>query len=104
MAKIMAGCMRMGIDTIQVVAYPNLVDAVLEAEEETGHKFNVIVTLIYQPGVDDFKMLNKLNLQAGILGWVLEGGSVFDKKGKTNRIHVYGPKWNYPPEGYDAVW
>lgn len=44
------------------------------------------------------------NLAGGILAWTLEGGRVVDPKGATvRRIHVYGPKWNFPPEGYEAV-
>ncbi len=65
-------------------------------------------TIGYRSGIFAGKMAQKnitiYNLQAGILGWVLEGGIVIDKNGKTNRIHVYGPKWNHLPEDYDAVW
>lgn len=43
------------------------------------------------------------NLRGGILAWVFEGGKVFDENGETNRVHVYGEKWNYLPEGYEAV-
>lgn len=43
------------------------------------------------------------NLTGGILAWTLEGGKVYDARGETKRIHVYGPKWNYPPRGYEAV-
>jgi rhodanese-related sulfurtransferase len=44
------------------------------------------------------------NLAGGILAWTLEGGRVVDSKGATvQRIHVYGPKWNFPPKGYEAV-
>ena len=44
------------------------------------------------------------NLEGGLLAWVLEGGKVYDSSGVTKRIHVYGKKWDYPPEGYNAVW
>jgi len=45
-----------------------------------------------------------LNLQAGILAWILEGGKVYDKSGKeVKRVHVYGDKWDYVPAGYEAV-
>ncbi len=44
------------------------------------------------------------NLAGGLLAWVLEGGKVYDSSGVTNRIHVYGERWDYPPEGYKAVW
>ena len=43
------------------------------------------------------------NLQGGVLAWVLEGGKVYDEQGETKRIHVYSEKWNYAPNGYEAV-
>jgi len=43
------------------------------------------------------------NLAGGLLAWVLEGGKVYDAAGETRRLHVYGPKWDYPPQGYEAV-
>ncbi len=43
------------------------------------------------------------NLKGGILSWVLESGKVFDTNGESKRVHVYGEKWNYLPEGYEAV-
>ena len=44
------------------------------------------------------------NLRGGILAWVHDGGTVFDKNGPVRRIHVYGPKWNLAPNAYEAVW
>jgi sodium/bile acid cotransporter 7 len=45
-----------------------------------------------------------LNLRAGILAWLLEGGKVYDKNGKeVKRVHVYGDKWDYAPAGYESV-
>jgi len=45
-----------------------------------------------------------LNLQAGILAWLLEGGKVYDQNEKeVKRVHVYGDKWDYAPEGYESV-
>lgn len=44
------------------------------------------------------------NLSGGLLAWLLEGGKVYDASGETRRIHVYGKRWNYPPDGYEAVW
>ncbi len=44
------------------------------------------------------------NLQGGLLGWVHAGGPIADQSGETRRIHVYGPKWNLAPAGYEAVW
>jgi len=43
------------------------------------------------------------NLAGGLLAWVLEGGKVYNRAGETNRIHVYGKKWDYPAKGYQSV-
>lgn len=51
----------------------------------------------------DEKGMSVLNLRGGILEWVLAGGKVYDKKGETRRVHVYGRKWNYLPKGYEPV-
>ncbi len=45
-----------------------------------------------------------LNLRGGMLAWVHEGGIIYDANGETKRVHVYKKKWNYLPEGYEAVW
>ena len=44
------------------------------------------------------------NLEGGILAWVHDGGKVHDQNGETQRIHVYGRKWNLGPKRYEAVW
>jgi len=44
------------------------------------------------------------NLRGGILGWVHEGGKVYDQTGETHRLHVYGQEWNLAPEDYEALW
>ena len=44
------------------------------------------------------------NLKGGILAWVHDGGKVYDQNGETQRIHVYGRKWNLGPNRYQAVW
>ena len=43
------------------------------------------------------------NLAGGILAWVLSGGVVHDTAGETRRVHVYGNKWQFLPDGYEAV-
>jgi sodium/bile acid cotransporter 7 len=65
-------------------------------------------TVSYRSGVFaremDAKGIPVRNLEGGILAWTLEGGKVYDENGKeTNRIHVYGKKWNYAPAGYKTV-
>jgi sodium/bile acid cotransporter 7 len=50
------------------------------------------------------KGITMLNLRGGMLAWIHEGGKVYDANGETKRVHVYKKKWNYVPEGYEAVW
>jgi rhodanese-related sulfurtransferase len=44
-----------------------------------------------------------LNVQGGILAWVFSGGKVYHDGRETKRVHVYGKKWNYLPDGYEPV-
>jgi sodium/bile acid cotransporter 7 len=64
-------------------------------------------TISYRSGVFAKEMekegIRVNNLAGGLLAWVLEGGKVFDNHGETKRIHVYDPKWNYLPNGYESV-
>jgi rhodanese-related sulfurtransferase len=64
-------------------------------------------TIGYRSGVFAREMESKgilvRNLSGGILAWALEGGTLYDKGGETKRIHVYGEKWNYAPNGYEPV-
>ncbi len=64
-------------------------------------------TISYRSGIFARKMaaegIEVFNLRGGLLAWVLEGGKVYDTKGETKRINVYGEKWDYPPEGYESV-
>lgn len=64
-------------------------------------------TISYRSGLFAKEMESKgitiYNLTGGLLAWVLEGGKVFNAEGETRRIHVYGKKWNYPPDGYESI-
>jgi sodium/bile acid cotransporter 7 len=67
----------------------------------------VYCTISYRSGLLAARLADQgipvSNLQGGLLAWVLEGGRVYDGAKETRRIHVYGPKWNYPPAGYTSV-
>lgn len=43
------------------------------------------------------------NLKGGIMAWVHDGGKIYDKEGETRRIHIYDPKLDLAPKGYQAV-
>ncbi|MFC1883216.1 rhodanese-like domain-containing protein [Thermodesulfobacteriota bacterium] len=72
-----------------------------------GKTVIVYCTISYRSGIFAMEMAEKgvtlHNLAGGLLAWVHEGGKVYNDKGETRRIHVYGDKWNYPPTGYEAV-
>jgi len=51
------------------------------------------------------KNIDAINLRGGVLAWAHAGGTFTDSQGnETDRVHVYGRKWNLLPEGYEAVW
>lgn len=64
-------------------------------------------TIGYRSGVFaremEAKGLQIRNLSGGIVGWTLAGGLLFENGRETRRVHVYGEKWNYAPEGYEPV-
>ena len=44
------------------------------------------------------------NLEGGILGWTHQGGSLVDAEGTPTRsAHVYGPRWDLLPMGWEGV-
>ena len=48
---------------------------------------------------------NALNLRGGILAWLAAGGTLVDAQGvPTQRVHVYGRRWNAVPQGFEALW
>ena len=65
-------------------------------------------TISYRSGIFAQKLqeigIPVYNLKGGILAWVHDGGKVYDQKGETDRIHVYGRRWNLGPKSYQAVW
>ena len=67
----------------------------------------VYCTISYRSGIFARDMASKgitvENLAGGILAWTLEGGKIYNANDETHRIHVFGKKWNYAPDGYDVV-
>jgi len=68
----------------------------------------VYCTISYRSGKFAQQLMKKgipvYNLRGGILAWVHEGGKVYDQNGETDRIHVYGRRWDLGPQRYQAVW
>ncbi len=49
--------------------------------------------------------IHALNLRGGILAWLAAGGTLVDAQGMpTQRVHVYGRRWNAVPVGFEAMW
>lgn len=45
-----------------------------------------------------------LNLRGSLLAWTHAGGELVDAEGPTNRLHVYGRRWDLAPAGYETTW
>lgn len=45
-----------------------------------------------------------LNLHGSLLSWTHAGGELIDSEGTTDRVHVYGKRWDLAPEGYRTTW
>jgi len=49
--------------------------------------------------------ITAFNLSGGVLAWAEAGQPFVDSNGNpTRKVHVYGRRWNYLPDGYEAVW
>lgn len=65
-----------------------------------GYRSGEYTEMLIEDGYEAFNMVG------GVLAWAHDGFS-FTRQGEqsnTNRVHVYGKKWNLVPEGYEAVW
>jgi sodium/bile acid cotransporter 7 len=65
-------------------------------------------TISYRSGLFARDMAQKgiriVNLQGGILAWIHAGGPVYDAQGRiTQRVHVYGNRWDLAPERYETI-
>jgi sodium/bile acid cotransporter 7 len=79
-------------------------------DNPNGSPDHVIIsycTISYRSGLfaKEFqeKGIRILNLKGGLLGWVHEGGVVYDQNKETNLIHVYGKKWDLAPDEYKTM-
>ena len=79
-------------------------------KDREGYKGQTVVTYCtigYRAGLYAKRLRKQgwkaLNLTGSILGWVHAGGHVEHNGVITNRVHVYGKKWDLLPEGYESV-
>ena len=45
-----------------------------------------------------------LNLEGSVLAWTHAGGALTSGTAPTNRLHVYGRRWNLAADGYETIW
>ncbi len=63
-----------------------------------GYRSSIFAEKLKEMGISIY------NLRGGLLAWVHDGGKVYNDRGESFRIHVYGRPWNLGPEGYEEVW
>jgi sodium/bile acid cotransporter 7 len=63
-----------------------------------GHRSSEYAQRLSEEGHD------VLNLTGSILAWTHAGGPLVSDDGSTNRLHVYGERWNLAPERYETIW
>jgi rhodanese-related sulfurtransferase len=74
-------------------------DAVVVVYCTIGERSGIYAQKLRKRGVDAH------NLRGGVLAWSHAGGDFVDGRGEsTNRVHVYGAKWNLLPGGHTPVW
>ena len=49
------------------------------------------------------KGITTLNLKGGLLAWIQEGGKVYSQGKETQKVHVYGSKWDLAPDRYQTI-
>jgi sodium/bile acid cotransporter 7 len=93
-----------------VSTLPEAVSAETFRENPNRFSDRVVVaycTISYRSGLFAREMAQRdppiRNLRGGMLAWALEGGKLYRDGEETRRMHVYGKKWDYPPEGYESV-
>ena len=67
----------------------------------------VYCTIGYRSGMFARKLAEKnlpaANLKGGILSWLHAGQKVSDARGPTDRVHIYGKKWDLAPASCQTV-
>ncbi len=63
-----------------------------------GYRSGKYAQKLYQQG------LNIFNLEGSILAWSHIGGELLNSLGKTQKIHVFGKKWELTADDYEPVW
>ena len=48
--------------------------------------------------------VDMVNLEGSVLAWTHAGGELHAQGVRTDRLHVYGRRWNLAADGYRTVW
>lgn len=75
----------------------------------TGTTIVAYCTISHRSGLFSRKMaargIGVLNLKGGLLNWVHHNGTLHDGQGQpTNRLHVYGSRWDLGPDHVETVY
>lgn len=79
-------------------------------EAWAGRPVIVYCTVGYRSGLATRELreegIEAYNLAGGVLAWIHAAGTLVDGRSgdATQRVHVYGRRWNLVPEGWKAVW
>lgn len=77
-------------------------------EQYKKRKIICYCTIGYRSGLFAKKLRSQgfdaYNFKGGVLAWAHAHQYFFSNDGPTWKVHVYGPKWNLLPLGYEAVW
>lgn len=96
----------------QISIIPGAINKQQFEKDPTQYKDRPIIvycTLGYRSGLYTQQLLdqqfNAFNLKGGVLAWAAEHRQFKTPTGEdTNRVHVYGKKWNILPSQYKPVW
>jgi rhodanese-related sulfurtransferase len=87
-----------------------LTAAEFESQIEKYQDFTVVAycTIGQRSGLYVKNLRNKkfdaYNLKGSVLAWAHAGQKFVNETGETNKVHVYGPKWDLLPEKYEGTW
>lgn len=79
------------------------------AHELRGSAVVTYCTIGYRSGAYAEQLLGEgwdaRNFVGSLLAWTHAGGDLVDSEGQpTQRLHVYGERWDLAPDGYETVW
>ena len=75
---------------------------------KTGRPVLLYCTIGYRSGQACWSLKKSgyqaINIRGGILSWIDRGQKLEHMGQECKKVHVYGSKWNYVPDDYEAIW